>query len=49
MTNTEANGQQVLYNTWPLYYFIKDKQPGDTTGQGAAGKWSVATPGLAAG
>lgn len=50
LTNAEANGQQVLYNNWPLYYFIKDKQPGDTTGQGvASGKWQVATPGLAPG
>jgi predicted lipoprotein with Yx(FWY)xxD motif len=49
MTNTEANGQQVLYNNWPLYYWIKDKQAGDTTGQGVGGKWFVATPGLVAG
>jgi predicted lipoprotein with Yx(FWY)xxD motif len=49
LTNTEANGQQVLYNNWPLYYFIKDKQPGDTTGQGVGNKWYVAVPGIAAG
>ncbi len=50
LTNAEANGQQVLYNNWPLYHFIKDKQPGDTAGQGlASGKWNVATPGLASG
>jgi len=49
LANTEANGQQVLYNSWPLYYFIKDKQPGDTNGQGVGGKWFVATPGLASG
>ena len=49
LTNTEANGQQVLYNNWPLYYWIKDKQPGDTTGEGVGGKWHVATPGLAPG
>jgi predicted lipoprotein with Yx(FWY)xxD motif len=49
LTNAEANGQQVLYNNWPMYYWIKDKQPGDTTGEGIGGKWHVATPGLAAG
>lgn len=49
LTNTEANGQQVLYNNWPLYYWIKDKQAGDTTGQGVNGKWFVVPPGLAAG
>jgi predicted lipoprotein with Yx(FWY)xxD motif len=49
LANTEAGGSQVLYNNWPLYYWIKDKQPGDTTGQGVGGKWYVATPGLVAG
>jgi predicted lipoprotein with Yx(FWY)xxD motif len=49
LTNGEANGQQVLYNNWPMYYWIKDKQPGDTTGEGIGGKWHVATPGVAAG
>lgn len=49
LTNTEANGQQVLYNNWPLYFWTKDKQPGDATGQGVGGKWFVATPGLAPG
>jgi predicted lipoprotein with Yx(FWY)xxD motif len=24
---------QVTYNNWPLYYFVKDKAPGDTAGQ----------------
>lgn len=49
LTNTEANGQQVLYNNWPLYYWIQDKQPGDATGQNVGKAWHVATPGLAAG
>lgn len=52
LANAEANGSQVLYNNWPLYYWVKDKQPGDTTGQnvGQVGKkWFVATPGLAPG
>jgi predicted lipoprotein with Yx(FWY)xxD motif len=37
---------QVTYNSWPLYTFIGDRKPGDTTGQGIAGVWFVATPGL---
>lgn len=41
-------GRQVTYQTWPLYTWVKDKQPGDTTGQGVSGKWFVATPQLSA-
>jgi predicted lipoprotein with Yx(FWY)xxD motif len=33
---------QVVYNGMPLYTFASDTQPGDTTGQGVAGVWSVA-------
>jgi predicted lipoprotein with Yx(FWY)xxD motif len=40
------NGRQVAYHGWPLYTFINDKKPGDTTGQGVGGKWFVATPEL---
>jgi predicted lipoprotein with Yx(FWY)xxD motif len=42
-------GQQLTYNTWPLYYFAKDAAPDQTTGQGIVafgGKWLVATPSL---
>jgi predicted lipoprotein with Yx(FWY)xxD motif len=35
---------QVEYNGAPLYYFTGDKNPGDTNGNGIAGKWSVVTP-----
>src|SRR5258708_34398997 len=49
LTNGEANGQQVLYNNWPMYYWIKDKQPGDTTGEGIGGKGDAAPPRGAAG
>lgn len=34
-------GKQATYNGWPLYHFIKDKKPGDTTGQGINKVWSV--------
>ena len=42
-------GQQLTYNTWPLYYFVKDTAADQTNGQGVngfGGKWLVATPGL---
>jgi predicted lipoprotein with Yx(FWY)xxD motif/plastocyanin len=35
---------QVTYNGWPLYYFAKDKQPGDTTGQDVKQVWYVISP-----
>ena len=43
-TLTRSDGTvQVTYNGWPLYYYAADQKPGDTTGQGVAGVWSVAT------
>jgi predicted lipoprotein with Yx(FWY)xxD motif len=39
--------KQVTYNGWPLYYFIKDKAPGDTNGQDIKGfgeEWYLLTP-----
>lgn len=44
LVNPEGKGQQVTYNGWPLYYYVKDKNPGDTTGQGVGGNWFVLTP-----
>lgn len=35
---------QVTYNGWPLYYFIKDEQPGDTMGQDVGDVWYLAVP-----
>jgi predicted lipoprotein with Yx(FWY)xxD motif len=38
---------QVTYNGWPLYYFSKDQQPGDTLGQdvhGFGGGWYLLAP-----
>ncbi|MGV8964683.1 MAG: hypothetical protein ACOH2F_00265 [Cellulomonas sp.] len=32
---------QVTYGGWPVYYFAKDANPGDTTGQGVGGVWWV--------
>lgn len=35
---------QVTYNGLPLYYFIGDKNAGDTKGQGVGGLWWVISP-----
>ena len=35
---------QVTYDHKPLYYFIGDKQPGDTAGQDVGGVWFVIAP-----
>ncbi len=42
-----ANGKQVVYNDHPLYTFSGDSAPGQTNGEGIAGKWFVVTPDLA--
>ncbi|MEB3816597.1 MAG: hypothetical protein LRS46_01450 [Desulfurococcales archaeon] len=34
---------QLAYKGHPLYYFYKDKKPGDTLGQGVKGVWFVAS------
>jgi predicted lipoprotein with Yx(FWY)xxD motif len=42
-----AGQTQVTYNGQPLYYYVVDKQAGQTTGQGvkdALGVWNVAKP-----
>ena len=44
--NPDGKGKQVMYNNWPLYFWTKDKAPGDTTGQGVGGKWFVVPPDL---
>jgi predicted lipoprotein with Yx(FWY)xxD motif len=35
---------QVTYNGQPLYYWINDHNPGDTTGQNVGGVWFVVNP-----
>jgi len=39
--------RQVTYNGWPLYYYARDVNPGDTNGQdveGFGGEWYLVTP-----
>jgi predicted lipoprotein with Yx(FWY)xxD motif len=43
----DANGKQVIYNDHELYTFSGDSAPGQTNGQGIAGKWFVVTPDVA--
>jgi predicted lipoprotein with Yx(FWY)xxD motif len=44
-TFARADGtMQVSYKGAPLYFHVGDNQPGDTSGAGLGGVWSVATP-----
>ncbi len=49
IANPDGKGTQVMYNSWPLYYYVKDTKPGDATGQNVGGKWFVVPPDLAPG
>jgi predicted lipoprotein with Yx(FWY)xxD motif len=40
----EDGGSQVTYNGQPLYYWVNDEKPGDTTGHGVKDVWAVARP-----
>ena len=41
-TTTRTDGTvQVTYKSWPLYYYEKDKAPGDVVGQDVGGVWYV--------
>jgi len=44
-TATLADGSKIVtYNKMPLYYWINDKNPGDTTGENVGGVWFVVSP-----
>jgi predicted lipoprotein with Yx(FWY)xxD motif len=40
-TNRTDGTVQVTHNGWPLYYYEKDKAPGDVVGQDVGGVWYV--------
>ncbi len=42
--NRDDGTNHVTYNGAPLYYWVRDSAPGDTTGDGVGGVWSVAKP-----
>jgi predicted lipoprotein with Yx(FWY)xxD motif len=44
ITRTDGT-KQTSYKGWPLYYFSKDTNAGDTKGENVQGNWSVAKPG----
>ena len=44
-TTTRKDGlMQVTYKGLPVYYFLKDKKPGDVFGQLVQGTWYVLSP-----
>lgn len=46
-TERKGGAEQLTYNGWPLYYFVKDKGPGETNGQGVngyGGEWYLVRP-----
>ncbi|HYG66155.1 MAG TPA: hypothetical protein VD838_00800 [Anaeromyxobacteraceae bacterium] len=44
-TISREDGQtQTTYQGKPLYYYVKDQKPGDTTGHGVKDVWILATP-----
>ena len=44
LTERTDGGMQVTYNGAPLYFWINDSNPGDTTGHEVGGVWFVVQP-----
>jgi predicted lipoprotein with Yx(FWY)xxD motif len=42
MDRTDSDLSIVAYKGWPLYLWVKDAKPGDTTGDGVGGTWHTA-------
>jgi predicted lipoprotein with Yx(FWY)xxD motif len=40
-TRPAYGGLQVTYSGWPLYYYVRDTAPADTTGQHVSDKWGM--------
>jgi predicted lipoprotein with Yx(FWY)xxD motif len=43
-TERDDGTVMVTYNGWPLYYWVNDEAPGDTTGHNVGNVWAVAFP-----
>ncbi len=44
LTTRKDGSKQWTYYDMPLYLWIKDKAPGDVTGDGKGGVWHIAVP-----
>ena len=44
VTERDDETFQVMYNGQPLYFWVNDQEPGDTTGQGVGDVWFVVPP-----
>jgi len=44
ITERSDGGFQITHNGWPLYYWVQDAAPGDTTGHLVNNVWFVAMP-----
>ena len=40
----EDGSMQLVFNGWPLYYYVGDAAPGDVTGHGVGDVWYLVTP-----
>jgi predicted lipoprotein with Yx(FWY)xxD motif len=45
LVTRKDGSRQVAYNGWPLYGWVRDTKPGDTTGQGVGKVWYALNPG----
>lgn len=46
MDRTDTDQKIVAYKGWPLYFWVKDQQPGDTTGDMVGEVWHTAHTGI---
>lgn len=38
-TAPRGSGMQLTYHGWPLFYYVRDRGPGETTGQNVHDQW----------
>ena len=46
MDRTDTEQKIVAYKGWPLYFWVKDEKPGDTTGDMVGEVWHTAVNGM---